>query len=135
MSLDNTYIITVISIYFYFFIPALAMMVEEYVKTLNIPGAVPCIQTTWQIYVHTKCSNALSSCMELYRKEMEKQLAEVSFPCDDKKIRQIHREASDLSQQHFEFETLGMELENTWSYMRELAVRTAHISRLLYFLL
>ena len=120
----NTHVLGVTS-------PALALMVEEYTRTLNRPGAVPCVQRTWQLYVDNKCLAASSMCLGLYEDEMNRQLGKKGLPCDEAVVRDAHLEASLLSTQHFEFETIGLELHNSWSFLEELGVCLLTYTRLL----
>ena len=48
------------------FSSALATLVEEYVRAANSPGAVPVIQSAWDVFTKTKCTEALNDAKAVY---------------------------------------------------------------------
>ena len=47
-------------------ISALATLFEEYVRSINSPGAVPIVQSAWDVYSKTKCTEFLGIAKEVY---------------------------------------------------------------------
>ena len=45
---------------------ALATLVEEYVKAVNSPGAVPVVQSAWDVFTKTKCTQTLNNAKAVY---------------------------------------------------------------------
>ena len=56
----------VILLWYLIFSSALATLVEEYVRAANSPGAVPVIQSAWDVFTKTKCTQALSDAKAVY---------------------------------------------------------------------
>lgn len=50
----------------YLIISALATLFEEYVRSINSPGAVPIVQSAWDVYTKTKCTEFLEIAKEVY---------------------------------------------------------------------
>lgn len=50
----------------YLIISALATLFEEYVRSINSPGAVPIVQRAWDVYTKTKCTEFLEIAKEVY---------------------------------------------------------------------
>ena len=48
------------------FSSALATLVEEYVRAANSPGAVPVIQSAWDVFTKTKCTQTLNDAKAVY---------------------------------------------------------------------
>ena len=48
------------------FFSALATLVQEYVGAANSPGAVPVIQSAWDVFTKTKCTQALNDAKAVY---------------------------------------------------------------------
>ena len=48
------------------FSSALAALVEEYVRAANSPGAVPVIQSAWDVFTKTKCTQTLNDAKAVY---------------------------------------------------------------------
>jgi len=40
--------------------------VEEYVRAANSPGAVPVIQSAWDVFTTTKCTQTLNDAKAVY---------------------------------------------------------------------
>ena len=100
--------------------PALATLVEEYVTTLNTPGAVPNVQTAWQTFITNKCSRALAQAKGLYQEGM----AEVTemFPCGVGVIRERHYQVEEICLQIFHSETEGISVASKEEYQQLLNV-------------
>ena len=48
------------------FSSALATLLEEYVRAVNSPGAVPVIQSAWEEFTKTKCTQTLNDAKAVY---------------------------------------------------------------------
>ena len=48
------------------FFSALATVVEEYVRAANSPGAVPVMQSAWDVFTRTKCTQTLNDAKAVY---------------------------------------------------------------------
>ena len=46
---------------------ALATLVEEYIKAVNSPGAVPVVQSAWDVFTKTKCTRILDDAKAVYK--------------------------------------------------------------------
>ncbi|XP_015762113.1 PREDICTED: guanylate-binding protein 4-like [Acropora digitifera] len=66
---------------------ALASLVNTYVAALNTPGMVPSVQSAWETFVHTKCTEAKCAAVQVYDKAMSTQLDKCQLPCDSDDIR------------------------------------------------
>ena len=45
---------------------ALATLFEEYVRAINSPGAVPIVQSAWDVFTKTRCTEALADAKAVY---------------------------------------------------------------------
>lgn len=45
---------------------ALATLVEEYIQAANSPGAVPVVESAWNVFTKTKCTQTLNDAKALY---------------------------------------------------------------------
>ena len=57
---------------------ALASLVNIYVAAFNTPGVVPSVQSAWETFVHTKCTEAKCAAVQVYdkaKKNMQKHMA------------------------------------------------------------
>lgn len=111
------YLITVLS-----FIQALAALINVYVAALNTPGTVPSVQSAWETFVHTKCSEAKVAALQVYQSYMESQLDGV-LPCDSDEIRLVQQTAIEESMRLFQGETFGVSATSSEKYLDELTVR------------
>ena len=56
----------VILLWYLIFSSALATLVEEYIRAANSPGAVPVIQSAWDVFTKTKCTQTLNDAKAVY---------------------------------------------------------------------
>ena len=104
------------------FIQALAALINIYVASLNTPGTVPSVQSAWETFVHTKCSEAKLAALRVYESWMTSQLDGV-LPCDSDDIRLVQQSAIEESMRLFQGETFGVSATNSEKYLDELTVR------------
>ena len=107
---------------------ALASLVNIYVAALNTPGMVPCVQSAWETFVHTKCTEARRAAVQVYDKAMSTQLVKCKLPCDSDDIRKIQKDAVEKSMVVFKAETVGVSALNSEKYLEELKVRRKYRS-------
>ena len=104
------------------FIQALAALINIYVTALNTPGTVPSVQSAWETFVHTKCSEAKLAALQVYESRMKSQLDGV-LPCHSDDIRLIQQTAIEESMKLFQEETFGVSAISSEKYLDELTVR------------
>ena len=102
---------------------ALASLVNIYVGALNTPGVVPSVQSAWETFVHTKCTEAKCAAEQVYDKAMSTQLDKCQLPCDSDDIRKIQKNAVEESMAVFQAETVGISAINSVKYLEKLMVR------------
>ena len=102
---------------------ALASLVNIYVGALNTPGVVPSVQSAWETFVHTKCTEAKCAAVQAYGKAMSTQLNKCQLPCDSDDIRKIQKNAVEESMAVFQAETVGIPAINSVKYLEKLMVR------------
>ncbi|XP_074618159.1 guanylate-binding protein 2-like [Acropora palmata] len=107
---------------------ALASLVNIYVAALNIPGMVSSLQSAWETFVHTKCTEAKCAAVQVYDKAMSTQLVKCKLPCDSDDIRKIQKDAVEKSMVVFKAETVGVSALNSEKYLEELMVRRKYRS-------
>ncbi|KAL9979025.1 hypothetical protein ACROYT_G016617 [Oculina patagonica] len=100
---------------------ALATLVEEYIKAVNSPGAVPVVQSAWDVFTKTKCTQALNDAKAVYEGGMKEFRERIRLPCDDRKIRSSHEDHLLEALTFFESETEDTSVTARWLYMEELA--------------
>lgn len=100
---------------------ALAVLVSNYVAALNTPGAVPNVQSTWETYIHTKCSKVKADAIQLFDNTMTS-LLDGALPCDSDEIRRAHEIAMEESKKVFNTSTAQISDESCKSYLEELMV-------------
>lgn len=100
---------------------ALAALVSDYVAALNTPGAVPNVQSTWETFIQTKCSEVKAAAIQLYESTMTCQL-DGALPCDSDEIRRVHEMAMEESMKEFETSTVHISAESCKNYLEELMV-------------
>ena len=105
-------------------------MLSLYVEAINKPGMIPNVQTAWETFVMTKCSEARQASFHLYKETMTAELSG-KLPCDNDVIRQKHEMALQKGLAHFEKETFGIAATTTENYRREIMVgrNKFHFSR------
>lgn len=116
-----------INVFFYVFAlfsftQALAALINIYVAALNTPGTVPSVQSAWETFVHTKCSEAKLAALEVYESWMKSQL-DGELPWDSDDIRLVQQTAIEESMRLFQGETFGVSATNSEKYLDELTVR------------
>ena len=100
---------------------ALAALVNNYVAALNTPGAVPNVQSAWETFIQTKCSEVKAAAMRLYEGTMTSQL-DGALPCDSDEIRRVHEMAMEESLKEFQTGTVQISAESCKKYLEELMV-------------
>ena len=105
-------------------------MVRHYVDAINTPGMVPNVQTAWENFVMTKCSEALKASCNLFKETMTAELSR-KLPCDNDFIRTKHEMAFQKGLSLFEDETFGIAGTTTKTYLKEFMVgkNKFHFSR------
>ena len=76
-------------------------------QAINTPGVIPNVQSTWETFVGTKCSEASQAALNFYDTTMTSGLSG-QLPCDNDKIRQIHGNALERGAPQMEGETVGI---------------------------
>ena len=114
-------------IFYLFIITALAALVNIYVSALNTPGTVPSVQSAWETFVHTKCTEAKLAALRVYESVMTSELDGL-LPCDSDNIRQVQERAIGESMRIFQEETVGVSASSSEKYLDELMVRLQHYS-------
>ena len=91
---------------------------------MNTPGTVPSIQSAWETFVHTKCSDAKVAAMQVYQSTMST-LSDLdgTLPCDSDEIRQVQQTAIEETMERFQAETVGISAISSQKYLDELVVR------------
>ena len=89
---------------------------------MNTPGSVPSVQSAWETFVHTKCSEAKVAAMQVYESAISAQL-DGTLPCDSDEIREAQQTAVEESMQRFQAETVGVSAISSEKYLDELTVR------------
>ncbi|XP_020609271.1 guanylate-binding protein 1-like [Orbicella faveolata] len=97
----------------------LAALVQLYVEAINTPGVIPNVQTAWETFVVTKCSEAANAALKAYEAIMTSRLAG-QLPCDNEEIRNSHEAALEQGIAQLEAETIGISAVTTEKYLREL---------------
>lgn len=114
-------------IFYLFIITALAALVNIYVSALNTPGTVPSVQSAWETFVHTKCTEAKFAALKVYESVMTSELDGL-LPCDSDNIRKVQERAIGESMRIFQEETVGVSASSSEKYLDELMVRLQHYS-------
>ena len=107
---------------------ALASLVNIYVAALNTPGVVPNVQSAWETFVHTKCTEAKCAAVQVYDKAMSTQLDKCQLPCDSDDIRKMQKNAVEESMAVFQAEIVGVSALSSEKYLEELVVRRKYWS-------
>ena len=63
--------------------PILAAMADDFLKTVNDPDAVPCINDTWNAAVEKRCQQVLKNMIEEYTREIEIHISDVGLPIEE----------------------------------------------------
>ena len=105
---------------------ALASLVNFYVTALNTPGMIPNVQSAWETFVHTKCTEAKCAAVQVYDKAISTQLDRCKLPCDSDDIRKMQKNAVEESMAVFQAETVGVSASSSEKYREELMVRRKH---------
>ena len=96
---------------------ALASLVNIYVAALNTPGVVPNVQSAWETFVHTKCTEAKCAAVQVYDKAMSTQLDKCQLPCDSDDIRKMQKNAVEESMAVFQEEIVGISALSSEKYL------------------
>ncbi|XP_074617681.1 guanylate-binding protein 6-like isoform X1 [Acropora palmata] len=97
----------------------LAALVCLYVEAINSPGMIPNVQTAWETFVMTKCSEARQASFRLYKETMTAELSG-KLPCDNDVIRQKHEMALQKGLALLDKETFGIAATTTEKYLKEM---------------
>ena len=97
-------------------------MVCLYVEAINSPGMIPNVQTAWETFVMTKCSEICQASFRLYKETMTTELSG-KLPCDNDVIRQKHEMALQKGLALLDKETFGIAATTTEKYLKEIVVR------------
>lgn len=100
---------------------ALAVIVRHYVEALNTPGTVPNIQSAWDVFVTTKCTEAQASTFKFYSEKMTKHF-DSKLPGDDDEITHRHDIALQEAQKKFGEKVYGIKATSVEKYLRALMV-------------
>ena len=63
--------------------PLLAEMAVTYLKAVNDPNAIPCINDTWQAAIEARCRKVLEEMIHEYEQELRDRTAAVGFPIEE----------------------------------------------------
>ena len=96
-------------------------MVRHYVDAINTPGMVPNVQTAWENFVVTKCSEALKASCNLFKETMTAELSG-KLPCDNDVIGKKREMALQQGRALFDDQTSGIAATTTKTYLREFMV-------------
>lgn len=97
----------------------LAALVQLYVEAINTPGVIPNVETAWETFVISKCSEALNAALQAYDVIMKSRLSG-QLPCDSDEIRKSHENALEQGIAQLQAETVGISVVTIEKYFREL---------------
>ena len=97
------------------------MLVELYVKAINTPGAVPNLESDWDVCVKKRCSKAQTTAKDNYKVIMSSHL-EGALPCDGDFILRSHSAALSLCESCFMEKTKGISTTTVQEYLIPLQV-------------
>ena len=83
---------------------------------------IPNVQTAWETFVMTKCSEICQASFRLYKETMTTKLSG-KLPCDNDVIRQKHEMALQKGIALLDKETFGIAATTTEKYLKEIVVR------------
>ena len=83
---------------------------------------IPNVQTAWETFVMTKCSEVRQASFRLYKETMTAELSG-KLPCDNDVIRQKHEMALQKGLALLDEETFGIAATTTEKYLKEMVVR------------
>ena len=84
---------------------------------MNTPGVIPNVQTAWETFVVTKCSEAANAALNAYDVIVASRLAGL-LPCDNEEIRSSHEAALKQGIAQLKVETMGISAVTTEKYLR-----------------
>lgn len=91
-------------------------------EAINTPGVIPNVETAWETFVISKCSEALNAALQAYDVIMKSRLSG-QLPCDSDEIRKSHENALEQGIAQLQAETVGISVVTIEKYFRELTVR------------
>ena len=91
-------------------------------EAINTPGVIPNVETAWETFVISKCSEALNAALHAYDVIMKSRLCG-QLPCDSEEIRKSHEDALEQGIAQLQAETVGISVVTIEKYFRELTVR------------
>ena len=89
---------------------------------MNNPDAIPNVQSAWQLFIDTKCSEIKEAAIHLYESTMTSQL-DGALPCDSEEIRRVQQMAVEGSMKEFQTGTVQISAASSESYLKQLTVR------------
>ena len=101
---------------------ALAGLVQLYVHSINEPGVIPNVQSAWEQFVETKCSDVIKDALNAYEDTMSSKLAD-KLPCDNDRLLEHHAEALGKSEAYFMGETAGISMNRIERLLQRFKVR------------
>ena len=66
--------------------PILADMADQYLKAINDPDALPCINDTWQAAIEIRCQKEVELLLTQYESEMEEAISKVGLPMEEDSV-------------------------------------------------
>ncbi|KAJ7380916.1 hypothetical protein OS493_004501 [Desmophyllum pertusum] len=98
---------------------ALGALVKLYTDAINDPDAVPNVETAWDTYVKTKCSEAKKEALKFYDEAMTQRISP-RLPCEVHEILKNHKIFQSKSMQKFEAQTAELISTNIDKDLNEL---------------
>lgn len=99
----------------------LTALVQLYIDAINTPNVIPNVQSAWDTFVEVKCLDAKQAALVTYDALLTPQLND-ELPCSNVKIRMLHSNAFDMSQEQFMAEMTGFSTNTVERTASELKV-------------
>ncbi|KAJ7380911.1 hypothetical protein OS493_004495 [Desmophyllum pertusum] len=100
---------------------ALGALIQLYTDAINDPDAIPNMETAWDTYVKTKCSEAKEGALKIYDQAMT-QLMSSRLPCEVDEILKNHEISQRQSMETFEAETAELISTIIGNELRQLTI-------------
>ena len=110
----------------------LAALVLLYVDAINSPDAIPNVQSAWDSFVETKCSDAKRAALMTYDALLTSQLTG-ELPCDNDVIRMSHSTAFNMCEDQLMAEMAGISTSKVERVVTELKVICCLVPLFKYF--
>ncbi len=101
---------------------ALGALVQLYTEAINDPDAIPNVESAWETYVRTKCTEAEEEALKIYDQVMARLMSK-RLPCENEEILKNHEIAQRKSMETFERETVELASTSIDRKLNELMVR------------